>query len=299
MGEPPNKPDEAAAERRAVIPACDPAEAVLLDLLESLKEGLREDAGLNAFDRAAMRWQIEALENALDQVRAIPPRPTPDAEVEALRADKARLDFLDRLNSGLNAHYGTNYRWRLITNHNVNRLFFGHAQGGYFPVDLQDAQPRGLPSCREAIDERMREVGAAPAVAPATPTDLEAGLMAARAFIAAERASFIDSHTTGPAGGDRDLSTLDEDARAMLADDYDPALAGVEAAIRWLGAQRRESDSLVRRLRIAQEVAEGIMPAHATLFSDAASALEALGRHAERPRPAVHLVVVGEVRADD
>lgn len=75
-----------------------------------------------------------------------------EAECAELRADKARLDYLDRCNAALNARYGTTYRWKLIQSHNVNRLMIGD-----FAVDLHDSQPRGLPSCRDAIDERMRE----------------------------------------------------------------------------------------------------------------------------------------------
>ena len=76
-------------------------------------------------------------------------------ECEALRADKARLDYLDRCNAALNAEYGTTYSWKLIQSHNVNRLMLGIS----YDVDLNDSQPHGLPSCREAIDERMRDAG--------------------------------------------------------------------------------------------------------------------------------------------
>lgn len=76
---------------------------------------------------------------------------------EGVDADKARLDFLDEANRRLNAKYGTTYRWRLVMNHNVNRLFLGNM----LDVDLVDYEPNGLPSCRDAIDERMREVRAA------------------------------------------------------------------------------------------------------------------------------------------
>ncbi len=74
------------------------------------------------------------------------------AKVAELEADKARLDYLDRCNAALNARYGTTYRWKLIQSHNVNRLMIGD-----FAVDLHDSQPHGLPSCRDAIDERIRE----------------------------------------------------------------------------------------------------------------------------------------------
>ena len=71
------------------------------------------------------------------------------AELDALRADAERLDWLDTLNRVLNGRYGTSYGWRLVTNHNVNRLFLGHLE-----VDLHDSEggAQKLPSCRAAID---------------------------------------------------------------------------------------------------------------------------------------------------
>ncbi|MCY1277445.1 hypothetical protein D9M70_261400 [compost metagenome] len=72
------------------------------------------------------------------------------AEIRQLRADKARLDFLDRMNAALNARYGTTYRWKLILNHNVTRLVLGDLE-----VDLCDHEPNGLPSCRDAIDAAL------------------------------------------------------------------------------------------------------------------------------------------------
>lgn len=77
------------------------------------------------------------------------------AEVAGAGAkDKARLDFLDQANARLNARYGTTYRWRMVMNHNVNRLFLGD-----LAVDLEDSDANGLPSCRDALDEEMRRVG--------------------------------------------------------------------------------------------------------------------------------------------
>lgn len=79
-------------------------------------------------------------------------------EIDRTKDDTARLDFLDAANRRLNAHYGTNYRWRLIMNPNVNRLMVGHIE-----VDLNDAQggKDALPSCRAAIDERRGQIARA------------------------------------------------------------------------------------------------------------------------------------------
>ncbi|GEM_PF-5338984 len=100
-------------------------------------------------------WALENLTSQEWQEAAVKHR----AAIAALQADKARLDYLDRCNAALNAHYGTAYSWRLIQSHNVNRLMLGN----YYDVDLNDSQPHGLPSCRDAIDERMQNSGRAAA----------------------------------------------------------------------------------------------------------------------------------------
>lgn len=78
-----------------------------------------------------------------------------EAELAALKRDKERLDFLDRCNAALNERYGTSYGWELILNHNVTRLMLGR-----LAVDLNDAVGgnAALPSCREAIDARMKSL---------------------------------------------------------------------------------------------------------------------------------------------
>ncbi len=71
-------------------------------------------------------------------------------------ADTARLDFLDHLNRALNAAHGTNYRWEMVINHNVNRLMTGR----HLDVDLNDAKAHGFQSCRDAIDREMLRLAA-------------------------------------------------------------------------------------------------------------------------------------------
>lgn len=83
-----------------------------------------------------------------DWNRRAAPSPQCDAE------DSARLDWLDGLNVALNRHYGTTYRWKLVLSPNVVRLMSGPAGSGYVAaVDLHDSDARGVPSCRQAIDE--------------------------------------------------------------------------------------------------------------------------------------------------
>ncbi|MBD8909684.1 hypothetical protein [Methylorubrum zatmanii] len=80
------------------------------------------------------------------------------AEGEVLREDAARLDFLDGCNARLNASYGTHYGWKLVLNHNVNRLLLGDMK-----VDLHDSEGGNekLPSCRLAIDEARKRTALA------------------------------------------------------------------------------------------------------------------------------------------
>jgi hypothetical protein len=86
------------------------------------------------------------------------PAPSVDSGVSerALQKDKERLDFLDKANRSLNEKYGTTYRWRLIMNHLVNRLYLGN-----LVIDLHDQDPNGLQSCRDAIDAAMRDASEA------------------------------------------------------------------------------------------------------------------------------------------
>jgi hypothetical protein len=127
---------QAAAAKMVAVLGCAPDEVIEgafgAEVLGALK-ALRKAGGWLAADA--------------DQVVAERDR------LERLEADKARLDFLDEANRRLNAVFGTTYKWELIMNHNVNRLMIGQLD-----VDLNDAAPNGLKSCREAIDQRMRAV---------------------------------------------------------------------------------------------------------------------------------------------
>jgi hypothetical protein len=103
-----------------------------------------------------MTWRQNAEDMALRCEEQVARAVAAEARCAALEADKARLDYLDEANIRLNAKYGTTYRWRLVMNHNVNRLMLGDQD-----VDLQDSEPNALRSCRLAIDEKMREHGRA------------------------------------------------------------------------------------------------------------------------------------------
>lgn len=69
-------------------------------------------------------------------------------------------------------------------------------------------------------------------------------LAAARTLVAKERQNLIDANTVRD-----DPATLDEDTLQMLADEFDPALAGIDQAVAALTAAERfivgfEGDSL-------------------------------------------------------
>lgn len=74
------------------------------------------------------------------------------AENEQLQKDKSRLDWFDGMNKALNAHYGTEYRWKVVVNHNVNRIYLNSLR----IIDMNDQDCHGLPSCRDAIDAAMK-----------------------------------------------------------------------------------------------------------------------------------------------
>jgi hypothetical protein len=79
-----------------------------------------------------------------------------EAEVRALREDKARLDWLDTMNAALNRHYGTAYQWKVILSHHITRLMTGRQWAGFVgDIDLNDSHcgDGSFAGCRAAIDE--------------------------------------------------------------------------------------------------------------------------------------------------
>jgi hypothetical protein len=52
----------------------------------------------------------------------------------------------------LNAHYGTEYGWKFVANHNVTRLFVRYVN----TIDLNDAEASGK-DIRSAINTAMEE----------------------------------------------------------------------------------------------------------------------------------------------
>lgn len=98
-----------------------------------------------------------------------------------LNPDTARLDWLQRCNDAMNAHYGTVYGWRVHRSDWVTRLMSGRGGEGYpGDIDVYDSAPMcrdpkqaGHPTIREAIDKAMAGDGyAPPAVTPAPPSNL-------------------------------------------------------------------------------------------------------------------------------
>lgn len=76
------------------------------------------------------------------------------AERDAALADKERLDWVEQRRLRLNQHYGTDYGWKFVSSHNVNRLFVKDVN----TIDLNDSEARHG-NIREAIDAARKEKG--------------------------------------------------------------------------------------------------------------------------------------------
>lgn len=72
--------------------------------------------------QAEMEARIKALESERDLWRVSSVCREKEAELVALRGDKARLDYLDSLTTILNAQHGTTYGWKVDWNHNRTSL---------------------------------------------------------------------------------------------------------------------------------------------------------------------------------
>lgn len=142
-------PDNYSNETAQYVIFSDAADPQAILALIAENERLKNGVSLDMAEIDRMQGVIDeryrkymALKRERDQLRA---------EVEALRKDKARLDWFDSLNVALNQHYGTSYHWNVVVNHNVNRLYLNSLQ----IVDMNDQDCHGLTSCRDAIDAAM------------------------------------------------------------------------------------------------------------------------------------------------
>ncbi len=73
------------------------------------------------------------------------------------KADKERLDYLDRMNEALNAHHGSRYGWQFVATGMVNRLFAGSVNR--LDLNDQDGRNNQASSVRHAIDKARSEIG--------------------------------------------------------------------------------------------------------------------------------------------
>jgi hypothetical protein len=71
-----------------------------------------------------------------------------EAEIARLREDSERLEWLESRRVTLNKYHGTEYGWKFVSSHNVNRLFVKDVN----TIDLNDAEPRSG-DIRAAIDD--------------------------------------------------------------------------------------------------------------------------------------------------
>lgn len=95
-------------------------------------------------------------------------------ELERLRADKHRLDFMDACNVRLNERYETTYGWKFHFNHNRVRLGLdGQRFAGWDEFALVDSNFPAK-NIRAAIDEGMKEFkGVAQSCVALPPTPSE------------------------------------------------------------------------------------------------------------------------------
>jgi|GEM_PF-5251463 len=129
-----------------------------IDALETENKRLLSAGQALEADYSSLRREVEHKQNAsaADKARIA----ELVRERDGLLKDKARLDYLDRMNESLNAHYGTTYKWRLVLSPNVTRLMTGRQDNGYVgDIDLHDSDALGKSSCREAIDAALAQQG--------------------------------------------------------------------------------------------------------------------------------------------
>ena len=83
-------------------------------------------------------------------------------DASGLWPDTLRLNFLDRCNQNLNAHYGTTYGWKFDINH--NRVCLRPDGHTWRDLDLHDtgAGIEAKTSVRAAIDKAMQPLTPAP-----------------------------------------------------------------------------------------------------------------------------------------
>lgn len=71
-------------------------------------------------------------------------------ELPEATKDSERLDWLERRRLALNRYHGTEYGWKFVSSHNVNRLFVKDVN----TIDINDAEPNAG-NIRAAIDTAM------------------------------------------------------------------------------------------------------------------------------------------------
>ena len=93
--------------------------------------------------------------------------PIEESELAALRADRNRLNWLEKCRVALNAHCQSSYGWEVIRSHNVNRIMVRSPfHGEIAAVDVNDAAVGGR-DVRAAIDAAMVAAGDPAAAATA------------------------------------------------------------------------------------------------------------------------------------
>lgn len=157
-----------AQKTDAIASICDDFREIIRDIGQHIAQGQQSEAqmasmrpgygtGVYTHIDHQMRKMLALVTTLSDAQSALESeRQAHAAEVERLRADAERLDFLDSLNRALNTQYGTTYQWKLVLSPNVVRLMAGRHDKGYIgDIDLHDSDAHGSASCRAAIDQAI------------------------------------------------------------------------------------------------------------------------------------------------
>ena len=115
-----------------------------MDIIQKLKE-LQKAGNLTDEQKRVLKCSV-AKHKASKKIQK-----KLNKKLEQSMQDTCRLNFLDWLNENLNNRHGTEYKWEMVINDNVNRLYAKNIHS----IDLSDSCAIGVKSCRDAIDKNI------------------------------------------------------------------------------------------------------------------------------------------------
>ena len=115
-----------------------------MDIIQKLTE-LQEAGNLTDEQKRVLKRSVAMHKASIKQYEKLAEK------LEKAMQDTCRLNFLDWLNENLNNLHGTEYKWEMVINDNVNRLYAKNIHS----IDLSDSCAIGVKSCRDAIDKNI------------------------------------------------------------------------------------------------------------------------------------------------